>query len=215
MHHTIRSFAVLAIICAQAALTGAQTPQRGAKPTQPAPTGAKPVPPTTQPAQPAAAAAARPGPASSDQRLVVPSGFTVDYPKKDWQTLVGVGSSMVVLFHKSREAAIAVERTKVPVPLAISDINDQTAKLEIEEWQVRRPLATGFAPQFVDFNGTRTILIDFNQPGAQGGEHVRLYTMPRGTDWFRAICTTTVPSFEKYKETCHRIALSVTAAATP
>jgi hypothetical protein len=42
---------------------------------------------------------------------------------------------------------------------------------------------------------------------------VRLYTLPRGTDLFRAICTTTQPTFDKYKETCHRIALSVTAAA--
>jgi len=210
MHHTIRSFGVLAIICAQSALIVAQTPQRGAKPTQPAPADAKPAP-TAQPAQPGGGTA-RPGPASGDQRLVVPTGFTVDYPKKDWLTLVGVGSSVVVLFHKTREAAIAIERTKVPVPLAINEINDQTAKLEIEDWQVRRPMASGFSHQFVDFNGTRTILIDFTQPGAQGTEHVRLYSLPRGTDWFRAICTTTVPTFDKYKETCHRIALSVTAA---
>jgi hypothetical protein len=209
MHHTIRSFAVLTIILAQSALPGAQTPQRGAKPTQDAPADAKPAP-AAQPAQPGAAAV-RPGPASGDQRLVVPSGFTVDYPKKDWQTLVGVGSSVVVLFHRSREAAVAIERTKVSVPLAINEINEQTAKLEVEDWQVRRPLTTSSLPQFVDFNGARTLIIDFTQPGAQGSEHVRLYAMPRGTDLFRAICTTTVPTFDKYKETCHRIALSVTA----
>ena len=206
MHHTIRSIAVLAVICAQSAISGAQTPQRGAKPVPGDSVPAKPVP-AAQPGTP------RPGPAASDQRLVVPSGFTVDYPKKDWQTLVGVGSSVVVLFHKSREAAIAIERTKVRVALAVNEINDQTANLEIEDWQVRRPLATGFSHQFVDFNGTRSILIDFTQPGAQGTEHVRLYTLPRGTDLFRAICTTTQPTFDKYKETCHRIALSVTAAA--
>jgi hypothetical protein len=103
----------------------------------------------------------------------------------------------------------------VRVPLALNEINNQTASLEIEDWQVRRPLASGFSHQFVDFNGARTILIDFNQPGAQGAEHVRLYTLPRGTDWFRAICTTTQASFDKYKETCHRIALSVTPATTP
>jgi hypothetical protein len=207
MHHTIRSVVVLAI-CTQSMISGAQTPQRGAKPPQGGP-------PTAKPSQPAPATAVRPGPASSDQRLAISSGFTVDYPKKDWQTLVGVGSSVVVLFHKSREAAIAIERTKVPVPLAVNDINDQTATIEIEDWQVRRPLATGFSHQFVDFNGARTILIDFNQPGAVGVEHVRLYTMPRGTDWYRGICTTTQPTFDKYKETCHRIALSVTPTATP
>jgi hypothetical protein len=209
MHHTIRPIAILAIICAQSVISGAQTPQRGAKPPQNVP------PPTAKPAQPAQTTAVRPGPASSDQRLVIPSGFTVDYPKRDWQLLVGVGSSVVVLFHKSREAAVAIERTKTRVALALNEITDQTATLEIEDWQVRRPLASGFSHQFVDFNGARSILIDFNQPGARGAEHVRLYTLPRGTDWFRAICTTTQPTFDKYKETCHRIALSVTPAATP
>jgi hypothetical protein len=169
MPHTIRSIAVLAINCAHSAISRAHTPQRGAKPVPGSSVPAKPLP-AGQPGAP------RPGPASSDQRLVVPSGFTVDYPKKDWQTLVGVGSSVVVLFHKSREAAIAIERTKVRVALAVNEINDQTANLEIEDWQVRRPMATGFSHQFVDFNGTRSILIDFNQPGAQGTEHVRLYT---------------------------------------
>ena len=198
MHDTIRSIAVLALTCGLSTILGAQAQKPGTKPTQP-----------VKAAQPAPGAV-RPGPAAGDQRMTVSTGFTVDYPKKDWSTLVGVGSSAVVLFHKSREAAVAIERTKVRVPLAPNEINDQTATLEIEDWQVRRPLATGFAPQFVDFLGARSILIDFTQPGAEGPEHVRLYTLPRGTDWFRVICTTTQPTFDKYKETFQRIALSVT-----
>ncbi len=199
MHHTIRSIAVLAIICGQSSISGAQAPKPGSKPTPPAQT---------------AAGAGRPGPASGDQRMPVSSGFAVDYPKRDWQVLVGVGSSYVVLFHKTKEAAVAIERTKVPVPLAVNEINDQTAALEIEDWQKRRPLATGFSHQFVDFLGQRSILIDFTQAGSQGPEHVRLYTLPRGTDWYRVICTTTQATFDKYKDTFQRIALSVTPAGS-
>jgi hypothetical protein len=202
MHHTIRSIVMLAVICGQSSILGAQAPKAGSKPAPP-----------VQAAKPAAGAV-RPGPASGDQRITLSTGFTVDYPKKDWQTLVGVGSSFVVLFHKSREAAVAIERTKVRVPLAINEINDQTANLEKEDWQVRHPLATGFSHQFVDFLGARSILIDFTQPGSQGPEHVRLYTLPRGTDWYRVICTTTQPTFDKYKETFQRIALSVTPAGS-
>ena len=202
MPHTIRSIAILAVICGQSSILGAQPPKPGVKPAPP-----------TQAGQPAAGAV-RPGPASGDQRMTVSTGFTVDYPKKDWNTLVGVGSSVVVLFHRSREAAVAIEKTKVRVPLAINEINDPTASLEIEDWQLRRPLATGFSHQFVDFIGARSILIDFTQPGAQGPEHVRLYTLPRGTDWYRVICTTTQPTFDKYKETFQRIALSVTPAGS-
>jgi hypothetical protein len=195
MLHTIRSIAILAVLCGQSSILGAQAPKAGSKPAQPV----QATPPT-----------ARPGPASGDQRMILSTGFTVDYPKKDWQTLVGVGSSFVVLFHRSREAAVAIERAKVRVPLAVNEINDQTANLEIEDWQARRPLATGFSHQFVDFLGARAILIDFTQAGSQGPERVRLYTLPRGTDWYRVICTTTQPTFDKYKETFQRIALSVT-----
>jgi len=200
MQHTIRSIAILALISGQSPISGAQAPKPSSKPAQP-----------VQAAQPAAA---RPGPAAGDQRMVLSSGFTVDYPKRDWQPLVGVGSSFVVLFHKSREAAVAVERTKMPVPLAVNEIIDQTATLEIEDWQKRRPLTSGFSHQFVDFLGQRNILIDFTQAGSQGPEHVRLYALPRGTDWYRVICTTTLPTFDKYKETFQRIALSVTPAGS-
>jgi hypothetical protein len=156
------------------------------------------------------AAQAAPPLAKTDNRLTTLAGFTVDYPKKDWQLLVGTGSSVVVFFHKNREASVAIERTKIEHPFAPNEIVAQTATLEIEEWQARRPLSTGFSHQLMDVAGARFIVIDFSQPGPTGAEHVRLYTMPRGTDWFRVVCTTTQRSFETHKETCHRIALSLT-----
>lgn len=153
---------------------------------------------------------AGPPKASTDTRLSTMSGFTIDYPKKDWTPLAGAGSSLIVFFHKTREATVAVERTKVGRPLAPSDITEQTATLEVEDWQNRRPQASGFSHQFMEYAGTRLMIIDFSQPGSQGPERVRMYTMPRGVDWYRVICTTTQSSFEKYRETCHKIALSLT-----
>jgi hypothetical protein len=197
MKHTLRSVIVVGIIGGQSLISFAQAPTGGAKPA------------ATQPEAKPAQAAVRPGPDRADQRLSTVAGFTVDYPKKDWNLLVGVGSSVVVFFHKSREAAVSIERSRLQVPLSMKEVTDQTATNEIEEWQGRRPLATGFSHQFVDFAEARTIIIDFNQPGAQGAEHVRLYTLPRGNDKFRVICTTTQPTFDKYKETLHRMALSV------
>jgi hypothetical protein len=159
---------------------------------------------------PITAAQASPPLAKTDNRLTTLAGFTVDYPKKDWQPLVGAGSSVVVFFHKNRQATVAIERTRIEHPLATNEIVAQTAALEIEDWQARRPLSTGFSHQLMDVAGARFIVIDFSQPGPSGPEHVRLYTMPRGTDWFRVVCTTTQRSFETHKETCHRIALSLT-----
>jgi hypothetical protein len=37
-----------------------------------------------------------------------------------------------------------------------------------------------------------------------------MYTLPRGADWYRVICTTTQASFDKFKDTCHTVALSLT-----
>jgi hypothetical protein len=166
-----------------------------------------------QPSQGAPAAAAKPL-ARTDQRLESGTGFSVDFPKKDWQPLFGSGSSLIVLFHRSREVTVAVERTRVANVLAPSEITvETTAKLEIEDWMLRRPLATGFAPQIVPHEGERIIVIDFNQPGPRGLERVRMYTLPRGHDWFRVICTTTPATYEKYLDTCHKIALSLTPAA--
>jgi hypothetical protein len=149
------------------------------------------------------------GKASSDNRLTTELGFTVDYPKKDWKPVVGVGSALVVFVHKSGQVTVAIERTRVEHPLAPDEITDQTAKLEIEDWQARRPLASGFTHTFTDIGG-RVIVIDFVQSGAQENERVRMYALPRGADWYRVICTGTAGSFNKYLDTCHRVALTLT-----
>ena len=166
--------------------------------------------PATKAAQPAEAPKS-----PADNRVTTLGGFTVDYPKKDWQALVGAGSALIVFAHKTREATVAIERTKVEHPLALNEITDQTATLESEDWLTRRPQATGFSHQMLDWAGRRYIVIDFSQPGPQGPEHVRMYTMPSGSDWFRVVCTTTAASFDRYKDPCQRIALSLTPTPGP
>lgn len=195
MPYTLRALLLVAVVSAQSlSVVRGQGPQPAAKPSQP---------PTAKPA-------VRPGPARGDSRLTTPA-FTIDYPK-DWQQLVGVGSAFLVLFSKSRDAAVALERLTLAVPLAPSEIIPETAEAEVKEWQGRRTLASGFSPQIVEYAGNRIIIIDFRQPGVQGLEHVRLYNIIRGTDKFRVICSTPLPMFDKYKDTFHRMALSLTPA---
>jgi hypothetical protein len=76
------------------------------------------------------------------------------------------------------EATVAIERTKVGSP---SLPTKSTIKPPLSRSKTGRRGArsrTGFSHQFVDFLGARSILIDFTQPGSQGPEHVRLYTLP-------------------------------------
>jgi hypothetical protein len=162
---------------------------------------------------PAQAATVRPGPAKNYVRLPPPTGFTIDYPK-DWQVLVGVGSSLAVVYSKARDAGVTVERAKLAVPLLPSEIIDATADQEKQEWQKRQPHATIMTHQFQNFGNSKTIIIDFSQPGAQGTEHVRIYNVIQGTDKYRVICTTKQPLFDKYKDTFQQIAFSLTPNPT-
>ena len=187
MRHTISSIIASAIVAVQATTAAAQ--------------GAQP--------------AARPAPAKTDQRVSTLTGFTIDYPKKDWLRFGGVGSSLAVLAQKNGEMTVAIERTRLRVAQAPSDLIDETGRLEMEDWQRRRPASSGYSFQIGDHvGGARTIVIDFTQPGPQNAEHVRIYAFPRGTDWYRIICTTPQATFQKQQDTCHRIALSFTPSAS-
>src|SRR4051794_30597941 len=140
------------------------------------------------------AQATRPSP---NNRLATLPGFSVEYPKKDWEPLMGIGSAVITFVHKSRQATIAIEQTRLKQPLAVSEIVELTAQLEEQEWQNRRPQILTFKHQLLDINGTRVIMLDFQQTGGQAPERVRLYSVPRGTSWFRVICTTTPAAFDK------------------
>ena len=161
----------------------------------------------------AAGAAAREV-AKTDNRLTTFAGFTVDYPKKDWQVLGGTGSSVVVFVHKSREATVAIERTKIEHPLAANEIVEQTATLEVEEWQVRRPLSTGFAHQTRRLPGRPFHRHRFLAAGTSGAR-----TRPAVHDASRrrlVPCRLHEPAelpSRRTRTTCHRIALSLTKTA--
>jgi hypothetical protein len=213
MHHATRGILVLALGVGQLSIAGGAAAQTPGKPT---PATQPPATPTPSAQAPAAEAPGTPPPlARSDNRLKM-NGFSVDYPKKDWNMIGGTGSSLVVFVHKSREATVAIERGTLKQPLSPADITETTLKLEIEDWQERRAQSSDFAPQIITAAGTRFVLIDLYTTGPQWPEHVRLYAQPRGLDLYRIICTTKRGGLDKYKEVFHRIALSLTPApATP
>jgi hypothetical protein len=170
-----------------ALLCGPLAPSAAAQPQSPRPT--KPVP---------------------TQQFAAPAfGFTLEYPKKDWLLTAGAGAAVVVFVQKSGEATVAIEVLKVP-PLAPEDINDQTVKLEIEDWQAKRTPRAVVKPLLGNISTGRVIVLDFTQPGATGSERVRLYALPRGPVWYRVICTATPAAFDKYEAIFHAIATSLT-----
>jgi hypothetical protein len=144
-----------------------------------------------------------------NNKLATVAGFSVEYPKKDWDPLIGVGSALITFVHKSRDATIAIEQTKLKRPLAVADITELNAQLEEEEWQNRQPQKLTFGHQLFDINGIRVVVLDFTQPAGQAPARVRLYGIPRGDSWFRVICTAIPAAFDKHSATCQNIALSL------
>jgi len=157
------------------------------------------------------AQAARPSP---NNRLATLPGFSVEYPKKDWDPFMGIGSALITFVHKSREATIAIERTRLKPRFEMSDDVELTAQLEEDAWQNRRPQNLTFKHQLLELNGTRVLMLDFAQSDGQSAERVRLYALPRGTSWFRVICTTTPAAFDKHSAPCQNIALSVNSTGS-
>ena len=195
MYHMARSFILVAVVGSSSlSMLGAKTPQPAGKPG---------LPP----------AGVRAAPVKNYVRLASMNGFTIDHPK-DWQVLVGVGSALAVVFSRAKDATLAVERLKLAVALAPSEIIDDTAEQEKQELQKRQPLATSFSHQFQNFGDSKTIIIDYRQLGAQGPEHVRVYNIMRGTDKYRLICTTRLQLLDKYKDTFQQIAFSLAPNAT-
>jgi hypothetical protein len=190
MSHMVRSIILVAVVGGSPLATlVAQTPQPAGKPTVPA-------------------ASQQTAPPRNYVRLASMNGFTIDYPR-DWQVLIGVGSSLAVMVSKARDAAVAVERVKLAVALSPSEIIDDTAELEKQELQRRQPQATNFSHQFQPFGSSKVIIIDYRQLGSQGPEHVRVYNVIRGTDKYRLLCTTRLQLLDKYKDMFQQIAFSL------
>ena len=138
----------------------------------------------TSPGRPAGCGSSPPGPASGDQRMTLSTGFAVDYPKKDWQTsrrrgiLVRGPVSQI-----TRSGRRDREDESMGAPGA--QRNQRSDRHSRDRRLAAAPAARDGV--FTSVRGfprpAKSILIDFTQPGSQGPEHVRLYTLPRGTDW--------------------------------
>src|SRR5436190_12153561 len=68
--------------------------------------------------------------------------FTVEYPSRDWDVRPG-GTGTVVFNQKKGEAAVTIEYEALPRALALSDIDDTTARYEIERIKRQLPRADG------------------------------------------------------------------------
>src|SRR5689334_5159956 len=68
--------------------------------------------------------------------------FTVDVPTRDWQTVSGLGMSLLTIIQKSGEALVAIEQTPLPVALGPDEMSDLFVELETDATRARNRDAT-------------------------------------------------------------------------
>jgi hypothetical protein len=135
------------------------------------------------------------------QALTAPGGrFTLEYPKKDWRVLPGGGAVALTLGHSKNEAAVVIEYMRLDPPLSPNDITAVFVdEIELVELKQRQPGATNFRTGLMTGAEGKQGQIDFERPGMKGTEHVRQFSLPRGNDLYRIVCSAPMELFPKYE----------------
>lgn len=125
--------------------------------------------------------------------------FTIDVPKREWQTVPGAGAVIVVFSQAKSEASVALEHTTLKQALAPDDITQLFVDIEVQNIKERDTEAAGFRTALrTDTAGNRVIAIDFTRQGLRGPERVRQFSLPSGTNLFRLICSASPTLFDRY-----------------
>lgn len=141
-----------------------------------------------------------------------PNGrFSMEYPRNDWIVLPGGGNVVLSLAQENGEAVVQVQHAMLKTALAPDEITDLFAQLEMDTLKEQDQGAADFQPRVFDAGDRRLIIIQFTQPGLVGRNQVRLYSITRGQDLYRLICSAAASQFSKYSAIFSHIAASFTA----
>jgi hypothetical protein len=146
--------------------------------------------------------------------LKAPGGlFTIDYPK-DWMVVAGGGTVVATLASKNRDAAVVIDRSRLNQALASEDITDVFAQIESDLIHEREPDSTGLQSKVIDAGPQRLVVIQYVHAGLGGRDEVRQYSIPRGRDLFRLICSAPQARFAAYDQIFAHMAATFTPGAT-
>lgn len=133
--------------------------------------------------------------------------FTLEYPREwFWQLIPGVGDVLAAFTEKKGEAALIIERFQLQQKVAMNDMTDLFAQLELDVLKQKQPKATNFVSRLMDMPGRRIVVIDYARPGLLGPELARQYSYPIETSLYRLTCSSPQAYFGRYESAFARIA---------
>jgi hypothetical protein len=139
--------------------------------------------------------------------------FSVEFPNNwTWMIISGSQEPIATFVHPTKEAAVVVERFRMPVRLTPNDITDDWAVIEAENLKERQRGAQNIRGRVINRGTLRAAVIDYNRAGLSEEERVRMYSLPIGEDLYRVTCMSLASRFSRYEENFETIVSTLKSA---
>ncbi len=140
--------------------------------------------------------------------------FVVSYPKRNWNIVPGQPPLLVIFAEARNGATVSVERSALRVPYSAGDSFEDFVGGEVRRLQTARPEAEGFESVVRQSADGRLVVVEFVEYSAFGPTRVRQYSIPKGLELYRVICSATRATFSRYDALFEYMAASLRPAAT-
>jgi hypothetical protein len=141
--------------------------------------------------------------------------YSIEFPTGwTWMIIEPATGPIATFVHPKKEAAIVVERFRMPIVLKPDEITDAFAEGESLELKENQPLAAVSEYKLETMNGRKVARLEYQRPGVVGepgripDERVRQFSFPVNKILYRITCFSIVSAFPKYETTFQWVANS-------
>jgi len=115
--------------------------------------------------------------------------FVIEYPVKDWRVNPAKEPIVASFAHKSGDASVVVDHSKLKLALTNDEIDDVVIKLEVDALKEREPSARDINASLTRPPAGPRIVIRYTREPAKGArEQVEQYSIASGDDLYHVVC---------------------------
>jgi len=126
--------------------------------------------------------------------------FSIEFPNTwTWMIIQGSQEPLATFVHPRKEAAVVVERFKLPVRLNPGDITDLFAEIEAAKVKENQRDVSAVVARIVTRADLKGAVVDYVRGGLSESERVRQFSIPVGDDVYRITCMALASRFQQYE----------------